>query len=111
MSPAAGLDTFAAAWVDRWLANGGSVILDSSGRSWLHCVASADDVLGYEPPPADWPEWRKTNRTQFDDYMLCGRQRELMDLLETVPGGRDAVKEHVRRFPSRAYGDGSRELS
>jgi hypothetical protein len=42
--------------------------------------------------------------------MLCGRTRELMDLIELVPGGREAIKRHVREYPSAAYADGTMVL-
>jgi hypothetical protein len=106
-----GLERFAAAWVERWLANGGSIAIDHDGRSFIFAIDSASDVPGYQAPPADWPESLRLNRLEFDNYMHCGRTRELMDLLESVVGGRAAVKDHVRRYPSRFYADGGRELA
>jgi hypothetical protein len=106
-----GLERFAAAWLERWLANGGSIAVEPDGHSSLFCVCSAKDVVGYEPPPEEWSEWSRSNRIAFDNNMLCGRQHELMDLLDAVHGGREAVKEHVREFPSHVYRDGRRDLA
>ncbi|HUE80295.1 MAG TPA: hypothetical protein VMN38_11785 [Sphingomicrobium sp.] len=106
-----GLERFAAAWVDRWLANGGSVAVDAEGKAWFFAVVSSRDAPGYVPPPEDWPESLLLDRLHFEDAMLCGRTRELSDLLDTVTGGRDAVKEHVFQFPSHVYRDGRRDVA
>jgi hypothetical protein len=106
-----GLERFAAAWVERWLANGGSVAVGEDGKASFFTVCSARDVPGYEPPAADWPEQLRLNRTQFEDTMLCGRTRELMDFLDAVTGAREAVKVHVRQFPSHVYRDGRRDVA
>lgn len=111
MNAAATLDLFAAAWVERWLANGGSVTVCANGKSTLCAVVSPSDVPGYEPPSADLPESVRANRILFDDYTLCGRQRELIALLDSIHGGREAVKDHVRSFPSHFYGDGTRAVA
>jgi hypothetical protein len=110
-SATTGLERFAAAWVERWLALGGSIAVGGDGKASLFALASASDVPGYEPPPADWPDFIRQDRVLFDNHMLCGRQRELMDLLDAVIGGREAVKEHVRQFPSHAYSDGRRDVA
>jgi hypothetical protein len=106
-----GLERFAAAWVERWLTNGGSVAVDADGKTSLFALASASDVPGYEPPAGNWPESLLVDRLRFEDLMLCGRTRELVDLLDAVTGGREAVKEHVRQFPSHAYRDGRRDVA
>jgi hypothetical protein len=106
-----GLQRFATAWVERWLANGGSVAVGSDGHATLFAVANASDVPGYQPPPEDWPENLRADRLRFDDLLLCGRTRELIDLLDVVTGGREAVKDHVCQYPSHAYMDGRRDLA
>jgi hypothetical protein len=106
-----GLERFAAAWVERWLANGGSVAVDAEGKAWFFAVDSASDVPGYEAPPADWPDALRQDRMAFDNHMHCGRTRELMDLLDAVTDSRTAIKDHVRRFPSHAYSDGRRDVA
>jgi hypothetical protein len=106
-----GLERFAAAWVERWLANGGSVAVGADGKASFFAVASASDVPGYQPPRADGPEQLRLDRIRFDDTLLCGRTRELMDFLDAVTGAREAVKEYVRRFPSHAYSDGRRDVA
>lgn len=106
-----GLERFAAAWVERWLANGGSVAVDAEGKASIFALVSASDVPGYEPPPADWPEGLLNDRRCFENNVLCGRTRELMDLLDAVTGGREAVKQHVLQFPSQSYSDGRRDVA
>jgi hypothetical protein len=86
-------------------------VVDANDKSWIFAVANASDVPGYEPPPDDWPEPLRANQMRFDDTMLCGRTRELMDLLDAVTGGREAVKEYVRLFPTHAYADGRRDAA
>jgi hypothetical protein len=106
-----GLERFAAAWTERWLANGGSVAIGADGKASFFALASASDVAGYESPPAHWSDFQRSERMAFDDHMLCGRTRELMDLLDVVTGGREAVKLYVREFPSHAYLDGRRDVA
>lgn len=103
----AGLDLFAAAWTERWLAHGGNMIVEADGSGQTFCRANVSDVPGYKPPPAEWPEDRRQERLAWDDAMFTGRTRELLDLLELVPGGRAAVKAHVRTYPSFAYKGGT----
>ena len=102
---APGLDLFAAAWLERWLKLGGSMIAKPDGGGYSYCLANVEDVPGYVPPSEELPpeqrEWRRT----WDDGMFIGRTRELLDLLELVPGGREAVKAHVRQYPSAVYRD------
>lgn len=38
--------------------------------------------------------------------MEDGAVRELYKLMNLVPGGLDAVWQHVRRWPSKAYAEG-----
>jgi len=102
---------FAAAWAERWIANGGAVMVGAEGHVSLIARVSADDVPGYVEPPPEWTEEQRLSRRSVDDWMLCGRTHELVDLLEVVPHGRDAVKAHVIAYPSMAYRDGRRELS
>jgi hypothetical protein len=106
-----GLERFAAAWVERWVANGGSVAVDADGKSWIFAVANASDVPGYVSPPDNLPESVLRNRLDFEEGMFCGRTRELSDLLDAVTGLRDAVKEHVRQFPTHTYRDGRRDVA
>lgn len=106
-SAAPGLDLFAAAWLERWLAHGGQLTVNPDGTGDMFARVNCSDVPGYEPPPAGWTEEQQCRRREIDDWMLCGRTRELMDLLNLVPGGREAVKAHVRAFPSFAYQGGT----
>jgi hypothetical protein len=103
---APGLDLFAAAWLERWLAHGGTMTVNPDGSGNVHCRVNASDVEGYQEPPADWPEEQRQRRMSWDNAMFIGRTRELLDLLDMVPGGRDAVKAHVRSYPSFAYAGG-----
>lgn len=106
-----GLDLFAAAWLERWLANGGSVHVDAEGQLSTQRQIYARDLPGYEPPPAKWADDQRRQRADMDDICLVVRQRELLALLEAVPGGRAAVHAHVRLWPSTMYADGSCEIA
>jgi hypothetical protein len=102
---------FAAAWLERWLVHGGSVMAKPDGSGSMFIPVSSRDVPGYQEPPENWTDEQRDARREVDDWMLCGRTRELMDLLEIVPGGREAVKAHVRAFPSTVYQSGTAVLS
>lgn len=103
---AVGLDLFAAAWVERWTLHGGSITVDTSGNDHMFARVNSSDIPGYELP-ATLTDEERYRRRQVDDLMLSGRTRELLELLEFVPGGREAVKAHVRCFPSIAYQGGT----
>lgn len=83
---AEGLDLFAAAWLERWHSYGGTVQFDlDSGKAATFlpepslCGATGD------------PAWSRAFRD--------GATAELRDLLDMVPGGWDALKQHVLDFP------------
>lgn len=97
-SAAPGLDLFAAAWLERWIAHGGGMIVNPDGTGHMYARVDADDAPGYQEPPAEWPAEQRDERRRIDNWMFIGRTRELMDLLELVPGGREAVKAHVRAY-------------
>lgn len=98
-----GLDLFAAAWLERWLKHGGCFTVNPDGTGTMFARVSASDAPDFEPLP-DWADdWHRG----LSEGMFTGRTRELMDLLELVPGGREAVKAHVRAFPSFAYKGGT----
>lgn len=101
-----GLDLFAAAWLERWTALGGSMMVhpDGSGQTGIH--VNVTDVPGYKPPPEHWSKASRQHRMDVDEWMFTGRTRELLELLEMVPGGKDAVKAHVRAYPSFAAAGG-----
>ena len=110
-SAAPGLDLFAVAWTERFLALAGSLLSSADGTAQMYLRVNASDVPGYEPPPEEWPAELLERRRTWEDAMFTGRTRELMDLLEMVPGGRDAVKRHIRAFPSAAYANGTKVLA
>lgn len=103
---APGLDLFAAAWVERWTAHGGTMIVNPDGTGNVFCRVNASDVDGYQEPPVEWAEADRQRRMTWDDGMFTGRTRELLELLDLVPGGRAAVKAHVREYPSFAHAGG-----
>ena len=102
-----GLDMFAAAWLERFTSHGGSVTVEASGEGHMFLPVDPDGAPNYRPPPADWTERQKQARREIDRWMFTGRTRELIELLDLVPGGRAAVKAHVRSFPSFAYASGT----
>ncbi|HEY1606567.1 MAG TPA: hypothetical protein VGF77_13325 [Allosphingosinicella sp.] len=104
---APGLDLFAGAWLERLLALGGGMMVFPDGSGRLMWRPSASDAPGYQPPPEDEPDDVAIRRSKVENMMFAGRNRELQDLLDLVPGGKEAVKAHVRTFPSYTLPDGS----
>ena len=100
---APGLDLFAAAWLERWLHHGGSLTVNPDGTGHMFARVSSSDSPNHEPLPDNASD----SYRDFVEGQFNGRTRELMDLLELVPGGREAVKAHVRAFPSFAYKGGT----
>lgn len=98
-----GLDLFAAAWLERWLHHGGSFTVNPDGTGCMFARVNSSDSPNQEPMPETASDWARA----MAEGMFTGRTRELMDLLELVPGGREAVKAHVRAFPSFAYKGGT----
>ena len=94
---APGLDLFIAAWLERWRSFHGNVDLDldtgkvSTGFPMPGC-GGRPDIEGDEH-----------SRTWKDGYEH-GRIRELDDLLRLVPGARQALAEHIRRYPDAMGG-------
>ncbi|MGZ3249406.1 MAG: hypothetical protein ACXWIW_06730 [Croceibacterium sp.] len=96
----AGLDLFAAAWLERWQSFGGTVFVDRD--------SGAASLIMPEPGIGGRPELEGEGRLRdWNDGYGTGRWRELEDLLLLVPGGRAAVAVHVVRYPSWT---GEREL-
>jgi hypothetical protein len=80
---ATGLDLFAAAWLERWNSYGGTVTVLENGSAM-----TGSFLPEQTGPHADWERGRHVGAT-----------RELLDLLDLVPGGKQAVAAHVKAFP------------
>lgn len=89
---AAGLDLFAAAWLERWRALHGSVMVDLETGTVQLCMP----MPGHGGRPRIEGEGRQREGTEGCE---TGRRRELSDLLDLVPGGHDALAAHVLAFP------------
>lgn len=89
----AGLDLFAAAWLERWQSFGGVVLVDKQTGS-----------MNLQMPMPGFGGHREIEGEGFQRQWLdgfdTGRWRELEALIRLVPGGSEAVKEHVLTFPS-----------
>lgn len=107
-SAAPGLDLFAAAWLERFTTHGGQIILNPDGSGMFYQITDHYAAPGYEPLPDDWTPEQKRIRDNMDCWLFRGAQRELEALLDMVPGGRAAVKAHVKAFASEIYADGKR---
>lgn len=98
LQAAPGLDLFVAAWLERWRAFHGTVFLDlgtgkiSAGFPMPGC-GGRPDIEG-EGRARDW-----------QDGYEHGRIRELLDLLQLIPGAKEALADHVRRYPEAMGGD------
>lgn len=113
-NPSLDCEPFAQAWLDRWKSHGGSVTRDhtSPDKLWfghLEFFLSPDGkafdertaqmVRPETMSEASWNDMRDRDRT-YCDGAFRGTMRELLDLLDSVPGGKEAVKAIVRRDPS-----------
>ena len=87
------LDAFAAIWVERWLKYGGGLIADPV-QAKISVSMSFDNWRW----KSEWPTQR-----QWHDGWMVGRWRELGDLLDLIPGLREAVVDHVMEH-GRPYG-------
>jgi hypothetical protein len=91
-SAKAGLDLFAAAWLERFTELGGDVYAYEDGR-----------MLSYFPEPG---VGRRPEQCDYERAKHDGRLRELCDLLHIMPGGREAVLSHLRQWPIAVHCDG-----
>lgn len=96
-SAAVGLSLFAAAWFERWQGGRGSVMLEGDGRAVFGWVPYKNERFA-RPMPGEIPTDLIERQTEFDTTQHHGRMRELLDLLEAVPGGLDAVKAYVKAW-------------
>lgn len=110
---ALGLEAFGLAWLQRFTDHGGSVRMQEDGTAMVGWpmynyspVCKDNDAImaaAIEGHGASISEehqrWRHSTNSNFYD----GKMRELLDLLDTVPGGYDAVKLIVKRMPSFGF--------
>ena len=90
----AGLDLFAAAWLQQWTDAGGSVGIGPDGKAyamWPEYSSSA----AYRPADTALPEFVEQSRITFGDGHYCGTMRALHDLLRSVPCGWEAGRRHM----------------
>ena len=99
---APGLDLFAAAWLQKWCEGGGSVQLDDEGKALFgfpdyHSSPAFIEIAG------DLPEAVNDEKFTWRSGHYYGRMRALLDLLEVLPEGSNAVKAHMRSHGMRVY--------
>lgn len=99
---AAGLDLFAATWLQQWADAGGSVHLDASGKASLG-FPMYEDSPGYVEPAADQPEWLRKNQRTFLDAHYHGKMRAMLAIIEALPCGYEALKAHMQEHGMRSY--------
>ncbi|WP_156457616.1 hypothetical protein [Altererythrobacter sp. Root672] len=99
---AAGLDLFAATWLQQWSEAGGSVQIDAAGRAsigWPSYSHSPECVeVGH-----DLPDTVRSNQRTFRSGMYDGKMRALLELIDAVPCGHDALKLHMRQHGLAHY--------
>lgn len=98
----AGLDLFAAAWLQNWAESGGSVCVDAQGKAQLGFPVYHDSP-DYIAPVDDLPEWLRRHNETFRDGLYHGKMRALLDLIQAVPCGCDALKRHMTVHGMRTY--------
>ncbi|MGV7121264.1 hypothetical protein [Sphingopyxis sp. 550A] len=99
---APGLDLFAAAWLEKFCEIGGSVHMGPDGKA-LFGWAEYSCSRFYSEPSAELSEADQRREHAFRGADYNGRIRALMDLLETLPQGAEAVKAHMRLHGMRHY--------
>lgn len=82
---AAGLDLFAAAWLERWTDAGGSVHIERDGRM----------MVGYPDQPPGELQTESASAAAWRHASYTGGMRAMLDLLGHVPGGNAAVRQHL----------------
>ena len=87
------LDVLGAAIVERLLHHGADVLVADDGRVQVMFPAS-----GFGRRPVEHDQWMRG----FTD----GAMRELWELVQLVPGAREAVRDHVRLYPCERHANG-----
>jgi hypothetical protein len=99
---AAGLDLFAASWLEEWSRSGGFVSIDTSGRAGFG-YAEYHYSPAYQPVPEGLSDAVSRAYEGFTDGKYNGKMRGMLDLLATLPHGRDAIKAHMLAHGLRCY--------
>jgi len=99
---AAGLDLFAATWLQQWVDAGGSVQLDAGGKASIG-FPMYEYSPGYVEAATDQPEWLRENQRTFLDAHYHGRMRGMLAIIEALPCGYEALKAHMRAHGMRSY--------
>lgn len=95
---APGLDLFIAAWLERWHSFHGTVFLDlATGK-----ISTGFPMPGCGGRPKIEGEGHARD---WKDGFEHGRIRELDDLLRLVPGAKEALAEHIKRYPEACGGN------
>lgn len=101
------LGNFATAWLKRWTGHGGSIFVPRGEREGSFGFPAEAPALqshldrlvrGEHETDQAWED-RQSRLREWLDGNYTGRMRELLDLLESVPGGPEAVKSIVRSDP------------
>jgi len=106
---ALGLDLFAAAWLQQWCDAGGSVQLTPDGKALIGYPEYWSSP-SYVEPTTDCLATDQMQQHSRHDAQFQGRMTALMDHLEVVPFGREALKRHMRAH-GLAYCAGKGEAS
>jgi hypothetical protein len=98
----AGLDLFAAAWLEQWCKAGGFVSIDQQGKAWIGHVEYHDSP-DCAPPPDGLPDAVNRAYDGFLDGRYHGKMLSMLDLLKALPHGLDALKGHMRAHGIKSY--------
>lgn len=102
MDAASGLDLFAAAWLQQWGEAGGSVHIDKDGTGWFGTPEYRFSRAFIQPDP-DLPETIQRDQVRFRSDAYHGKMRGMLDFLEMMPCGAEAVKSYMRRRGLQSY--------
>ena len=85
---------FAANWLAHWHANGGAATIEADGRLSLS-IPEWRFSPSYRPASMELSSELRNSHETFCDGLHMGKARALLDLLETITDGRDAVKSYL----------------
>lgn len=98
----AGLDLFAATWLEWWSSAGGFVSVDWQGKASFGFVPYHDSP-DFVSARADLPEAVRFNQEAFCDASHNGKMRSLLRLLDALPHGRDSITAHMNAHGMKCY--------
>lgn len=99
---AAGLELFAATWLEKWAEAGGFAYLGADGEGGLG-YPTYHDSPAYVKLADDLTVQSRDYQETWRDAHYHGTMRAMLGVLDALPWGRDALKSHMRSHGMRSY--------